>query len=448
MRLNRICSIPPARVTPSLSINAAAWLGFALLFCSVVSVAATPGPPSRPIPPTYFGLHAQRIVVPPRLQMPPAPFPTIPFGSFRLWSMPDWSQINGRPGRQYNWMALDRFLDIIEEHKVNVLYTIGHTPRWASSDPDDRECVPAYNPAGCDPPRDLKSDGSGSDDIFKDFVTALAKHAKGRIQNYESWNEPGGRQWKGTEQQLVRMTKDLHSVVKDIDPSANVLSPPCLGSARDNAHCLEEFLNAGGGDYVDVISFHGYLWPKPPIPERLVDLVQAIREVMDHKGQADKPLWDTEGGWGRQEEYPDPDLQAAYVSRMYLLHWSLGVERFYWWTWSHYPAGTLYDYESNRLTKAGVAYQQMYDWLVGATQTDACRNKGSVWTCGYTRPGGYRALAVWDANVDPGKTKQYSAPAQFIRYRDLDGNTTDLPKNHLIPISQKPVLLETGAAQQ
>jgi hypothetical protein len=240
------------------------------------------------------------------------------------------------------------------------------------------------------------------------------------------------------------MAKDMNSIVKEIDPSANILTPACLGAPRDNARCLDEFFRAGGGQFVDVISFHGYLWPKPPVPERIVDLVQALHEVMDRNGQSSKPLWDTEGGWGQREEYPNPDLQAAFLARMYLLQWSLGVERFYWFTWSHYPAGTLYDIDSNQLTKAGIAYKQMYDWMVGATQSEACREKGGVWTCGYTRPDGYQAQAVWDASLDISRTKPYSAPQQFTRCRDLEGNVTDISKNHSVPISQKPVLLETG----
>jgi hypothetical protein len=244
------------------------------------------------------------------------------------------------------------------------------------------------------------------------------------------------------------MAKDMNSIIKGIDPDANILTPACLGAPRDNARCLDEFLRAGGGQYVDVISFHGYIWPRPPVPERIIDLVQAIRDVMERNGQAGKPLWDTEAAFGKVQEYPDPDLQAAYVARMYLLHWSLGVERFYWFTWSHYPTGTLYDMEANRLTKAGVAYKQMYDWLVGATQTEACREKGGIWTCAYTRPGGYQSLAVWDEGLDISKTKSYMAPQQFTRYRDLDGNANDIPKNHSVPISQKPILLESGQAER
>ncbi|MGH8359528.1 MAG: hypothetical protein ACRESF_18750, partial [Pseudomonas sp.] len=66
-------------------------------------------------------------------------------------------------------------------------------------------------------------------------------------------------------------------------------------------------------------------------------------------------------------------------------------------------------------------------------------------TCGYTRGGGYKALAVWDAESDPGKTKQYNAPSDFTRYRDLDGNVSDIAKGRQVSIGAKPILLETGA---
>ncbi|HVO81100.1 MAG TPA: cellulase family glycosylhydrolase [Terriglobales bacterium] len=417
------------------------------LLCGPAALAAsTPAPPAKPIPATYFGLHAQKSVT---RRGPAAPFPTVPFGSFRLWSIPDWFQINGRPGQQYNWTALDRFLDLAEKRDVQVMFTVGHTPRWASSDPYDMDCAPSLRPGGCDPPKDLKRDGSGSDDYFRDFIKALARHAKGRIQDWEMWNEPGGRrQWTGTMKQLVRMTKDMHDIVKQVDPSALIVSPAYTGVGRDMASSLHDFFREGGGDYIDVVAFHGYIYRRPPVPEEIVDTVSAIREVMERDGQGGKPLWDTEGSWGRNPEYPDEDLQVAFVARMYLLQWGLGVERFYWWTWAGYPSGTLWDMDEDRLTKAGVAYKQLYDWMVGATQTEACREKKAVWICGYTRPGGYQAQAVWDANIDIRKTKSYTAPPPFTRYRDLEGNVNDIPKDRSISIGQKPVLLETGSPGQ
>ena len=121
------------------------------------------------------------------------------------------------------------------------------------------------------------------------------------------WNEPGGRrQWTGSVQQLVRMTKDMRAIVKGADPSALILTPPYMGAGKDLARGLNEFLRAGGGDYVDVISFHGYLYRNRRPPERLVDAVTAIRQVMDRHGQSAKPLWDTEGSWGKDQRVSRP----------------------------------------------------------------------------------------------------------------------------------------------
>lgn len=414
----------------------AALLALALAAPAAPQVLVAP----QPIPATYFGLHAQKAVSP---RDKPAPWPTVPFGSFRLWSIPDWFQINGRPGRQYNFQVVDRFCDLAQQHGQDVMFTVGHTPRWASSAPDNMDCVPAFQPGGADPPKDLNPDGTGTDQFFRDFIAAFIQHSKGRIKCWEMWNEAGGRrQWTGTIPQLVRMTKDLRAIVKAADPAALILTPPYMGAGKDIARDLEKFLQAGGGEYVDVIAFHGYLYPQPPRPERLIETVAAIREVMQRHGQEHKPLWDTEGSWGKTSEFPDPDKQAAFLARMYLLHWSLGVERFYWFTWSHYATGAIWDKTTGKLTKAGVAYRQVYDWLVGATQTAPCAEKNGIWTASYTRPGGYQAQAVWSA---AGSTA-YVVPPQFIRARDLEGSTLTL-SNHSLTLTPKPILLETCATQ-
>ena len=122
-----------------------------------------PAAPAKTIPATYFGLHAQKAVSP---RDEPAPWPMVPFGAFRLWSIPDWFQINGRPGRQYNFQVVDRFCDLAGQHGQDVMFTVGHTPRWASSAPDNMDCVPAYQPGGADPPKDLNRDGSGANQYF------------------------------------------------------------------------------------------------------------------------------------------------------------------------------------------------------------------------------------------------------------------------------------------
>jgi hypothetical protein len=35
-----------------------------------------------------------------------------------------------------------------------------------------------------------------------------------------------------------------------------------------------------------------------------------------------------------QRSITDQDKQVAFVAQSYLLHWSYGVERFYWYSWN------------------------------------------------------------------------------------------------------------------
>src|SRR6202000_884775 len=121
------------------------------------------------------------------------------------------------------------------------------------------------------------------------------------IKYWEIWNEPHNAFfWTGTFPQMVRMTKDAASIIKSIDPDALIISPP-VGLDMNGARWLEGFLAAGGGDAVDIISFHGYihsgkLGARPSAPV-LLERVEIARKLIAKYGQGSKPLWDTEASW-------------------------------------------------------------------------------------------------------------------------------------------------------
>ena len=50
-------------------------------------------------------------------------------------------------------------------------------------------------------------------------------------------------------------------------------------------------------------------------------------------GQSGKPLWDTETSWGVTAAscFYNQDLQAAFLAQLFMLHWSAGVERVFWY---------------------------------------------------------------------------------------------------------------------
>ena len=159
-----------------------------------------------------------------------------------------------------------------------------------------------------------------------------------------------------------------------------------------------------------------------------------------------KPLWATEGGWGTNGELPDPDAQAAYVARWLILQASAGVQRAYWFMWDNGGDargwGGMWD-PRNGTNKAGIAYGQVYNWLVGATFYRPCSNNQGVWTCDISRPGGYYGRIVWNAlnSYDANASFRYATGADFSQYRDLAGGKASIEAG-AVNIGSKPILLE------
>src|SRR5262249_16307224 len=159
-----------------------------------------------------------------------------PFGSLRLWDTgTGWAQIETADG-VYHWDLFDQWLEDTEKFKVKeVMYTFGKTPQWASSKPNDKTCAVSWGPGERDAPEDLNPDGTGPDQIWQDFVAALARRSAGRIKYWELWNEPHNTYyWNGTIPQLVRMAKDARNVILSIDPQAVMLTPPSKGSYQED----------------------------------------------------------------------------------------------------------------------------------------------------------------------------------------------------------------------
>jgi polysaccharide biosynthesis protein PslG len=407
----------------------------ALFCCSVPTVAQVPS--------TFFGMHMQTGVL--GLE----PWPAEHFGTFRFWDTnTGWADINTSEG-VYKWTSFDEWLAMTKEHGVtDLLYTFGKTPAWASSDPSNITCN--YGRGECAPPRDLNADGTGTNQFWKNFVQALVTHAAGRVKYWELWNEPNIlARWTGTNAQLVRMASDAKTIILQIDPSAVLLTPCPADGITGTGTWMANYLADGGGAYADVIAFHGYVQHAGayPVAEDVNTLIADLRKAMATYGQSSKPIWNTEGSWGRTEVtgFTNVYLQSSFEVRYILLQWSDGVARFYWYQWNNTnSSGVLWQANidnprTGTLLKPGIAYGEAYNWLVGATMSRHCSMAtNDTWTCGLTRPGGYEGLAIWNTSGN----KAYTAPSQYTQYRTVFGVVNKLPANHVMTIGVMPLLLE------
>jgi hypothetical protein len=419
-RARRSLSLKARRLLPILALLIGAAGGPGLASSSAGSLSGSlcglSGGPGT-VPPTYFGLtinHNESI-----------PFPTaLPFGAIRSWDATDvsWDNINAASD-VYDWSGFDAWMAYVSSHGLDVIYTFGRTPLWASSNPTAHT---GYGPGQCAPPTNISD--------WDNFVTAVVERAAGRIRYWELWNEPQDRtQYCGTIPQMVTMAQHAYKIIKAANPDFQVVTPATLYDNSAGPKWLDIYFADGGTDYTDIVSFHGYL--NAPA-ENHTQVIQEYRTITSKYNQQSKPLWNTESDWGNTKGAAN---QAAYLAKYYLMQWTEGLGRFYWYAYDNTGYGTLYS--NQELTQAGVAYQHVANWMVGATQNQPCaEDSTSTWTCSFTRPGGYQALAVWNST----KNAPYTPAPQYKRYRDLTGASYYILGP--LTIGNAPVLLETGPA--
>jgi hypothetical protein len=457
---------------------------FAFLVAASLAPSATWAQNARPIQASFFGMHGRQLNDSP---------PLVSFGAFRFWDTGTrWTQIEPEPGK-FDWTHFDKWVSfIVNDHNFRgseAVFVLGPgTPEWASSDSDDTKCD-YYNedhvPGQCYPPKDVAKDGSGTDQIWKDWVTAVATHAAAsriHVKYWEVWNEfndqPNDQsrnwEWAGTPKQLARLAEDTRCVItgrgrvrgtpctaKPIDASAVILSPS-LASKHDALHLKSAkayFDQPGAADAAEEIAYHNYTVS----PEDVTDHTRLILSILPASDRT-KQLISTEGGWHDDCQLPDLQEQASFVAREYLMLNTSHVTAHYWYNWfargetgwsADLGFGTLWNPDGKGkctsrepgITPAGVAYQQIYNWMVGAA-VSPCVQDGSVktvYTCSFSRDSDYSGVAIWDSsqtcNNHGCSTREWPVPPGMTWFRDLAGNLFEI-EGTTVKIGLRPILLE------
>ena len=356
------------------------------------------------------------------------------------------------------------------------MFTLYATPSWASS--RGQNCISSGNPPGCtgppdtncafqtqngpgicDPPIGLNADGTGDDHYWPDFITALHAHvvntyATEWIKYWEVWNEPNiSTEWNPTDpvnhkyDQLLRMAQDAYNTVKALNSQLLVTTPAVANATMAVTNWLQPYLNAGGGNYADTITVHGYIQvgscpTSCPLAVNVGTLIDNARTVMSATGQQNKPLQNTEGSWGVSSNMTDPDLEAAFTAKYYTVQIAKSLNQFSWYGFDFTNTGEFFDPNTQQLTSSGIAYQQIHAWASGAVPTAVCSaDSNNFWTCKLKRQSGQahtQSVVVWDENcTDISCSAQYTVPTQYTQCVKLDGTSCTIT-NHHATIGLKP----------
>jgi hypothetical protein len=483
-----------------------------LLSSAAVVHAQNPPPctqrqcPTTGISCSFFGLHINQTDA--VQQISDDPWPTtenVCFGIFRTHDANGdllrysqyglkWSDIETSQGN-YVFGSLDEWVEQFVPHggDQGIIFTGFWTPSFWSSDPTDQCGNTDGNPyrpyGGCDLPQN--SDGSYNPQPWKSFISAVVQHMTtkwpGTLKYIEVWNEPSDSNKCNpnhnycTPAELARMTSDANYIVSHPPTGIQIISPPLANGGFEGSNSyFQQLLTAGIANpgYANVIGFHGY--PGEPPDTTMIEEIGDVTNLLSANGTP-LPIFDTESSWeskdeisGKDGNYDDEDMksQAAWLAASYLVQayyttlptsqsyligsafdgWDYGPN-----SYSDYPYAVhalwntgSWGNDQEGLTRAGVAYQNVYWWLLGATPTSACSQSilagNTVFGCNFTNQAQQgQTQAVWyscsDGQYDCGTSYSYSPP--FTYYLTLTGQVCQL-SNGSVQIDSSPILLVTG----
>ena len=353
-------------------------------------------------------------------------------GSIRLWDdNVKWAHINTANG-VYDWSLLDDWLDNAASKNMDVLYTIGDTPQWATTGAPPGMCLNS-NGYSCVPPADVNADGTGTDAYFSAFVTALVTHAAGRIAYYELWNEPDcDCFFNGTTAQLVRMSKDASAIIRSLDPNAKILSPSYHEYSMKTK--FDDYVAQGGAAYFDIVNVHMRgLDSNNTLPETFLTVYSDVESELSKRNLTSLPLWDDEHGIEKDQGLTDPDELAGYVARSSILRAGVGLQRQYIYQWDSIAPYGLQNSQS------GTAWDEVANWLIGH-QINACTASGTIYTCQVDN-----GQIVWDsAQTCSGgtcSTSKYTYPSRYNLYKSMTNGTGNQLTGTTVQIGYKPIFL-------
>ncbi|MBI3974744.1 MAG: hypothetical protein HY332_25995 [Chloroflexi bacterium] len=242
-----------------------------------------------------------------------------------------WSQYELRPGsydpERIKW--LDGVVDEVHRGGLKLFLSVTKAPDFYAASAAPLSLAPGSplfrNPTGPASPVPAK---------LGDFLRYLAGRYRGKVQAYQTWNEPNmavewamGPLWPDGPRDFVRLQKHAYEGVKAGDPGALVvfpaLTPTGVGEcdtcdrsfAIDERVYLDQVYQVNGGEirrYFDVLGTHPYGYNNPPgdwsdvktvpttsfkvHPSFYFKRFTQLRDVMLKHGD-DKPVWFSEFGW-------------------------------------------------------------------------------------------------------------------------------------------------------
>ena len=220
-----------------------------------------------------------------------------------------WSDIQ-TSSKRWNFRKYDAYVARGKKADKKILAVLAYDVGWIYGEKEEarRHIIPEKIP------------------YFLQYVEAVVKRYKGRVDAFEIWNEPNWSFWKGSEEDFIALTKATVDRIKKVDPSAKVVAGAFW---RVPEGFLRKMWKAGALDRVDAVSFHPYALSPEGVASQYEELKKLLAEF-GFKGE----IWVTEIGFPSRGWYltsvDEEEMPQAVLKTLAALS-SRGVRRIFWY---------------------------------------------------------------------------------------------------------------------
>lgn len=397
-----------------------------------LAISVLPAQPStaavQKVTPKFFGMT----------DVNPETWPQAKVGAMRLWdSGVAWKQIETRPG-VFDFTRLDAQVNAARANGARPLLVLGMTPKFHATRPGQT----GYYGAGSVSMPALKP--------WRRYVAKVVRRYAGRM-DYQVWNEANvSGFWQGTAAQMATLTKVTSKVVARNDARAKVVGPALATRLTGQRKWLRTFYaqRTGGSPvarWIDIVSLNLYPLPKDG-PETSMTLLSASRTMLRAAGVR-KPIWNTEinyglqtGGGGVARDISRAK-EASFVARTYILNAAGNVKRVFWYSWQlQNLANTQLTFSDGAtLTRAGVAYKVVQEWLSPGRMQGCRRDSRGTYTCTVTYADGVKRI-YWN----PSRRATIRAVGSATRKVGLRGFSEKLKGGERLRVNHSPIMVRSG----
>ncbi len=293
----------------------------------------------------------------------------------------------------------DEGIDMANRSGIEVLGMLDGAPGWTSTKPREGYWGFWHIP-----------DAPGAVDRWENYVRRTVGHFKGRINQWEIWNEPWGAWWSAsgnpsaTPQLYGELSRRAYTVAKAVNPQVSILGVDTYPGST----WTDSVLPHVPPKYFDGFSFHDYSDGIFGGPEAIPFLRRKeFNEAQAKHGQP-KPLWDTEGGPSAVGSWLAPETggmptaqQATFMVRHDVTYMAAGVRAFYLYAMHTDPdfgailnTTSEYDRSVKPIMAARAVLASLVDGLGVPTRSEPVKGVDL-----YTYPGG-KVSVLWSYEGD------------------------------------------------